>query len=92
MKKIVTLFAAVSALALSACGPDNAGACTAYIEKVNATYEECDVESTIEDSFCDSYADLDADCTEYFDCLGNAYTCEDDGTVSVDTSGCDGCA
>lgn len=70
---------------------DCADPCFAYVEKNKAIYEECGAESPVEDDFCEQYADSQNDCTEYLECLGNAYVCEDDGTVSNEADDCGEC-
>ena len=93
MKKIAIAFAGMTAaIALSACGPDNVQACKDYVAAVNAEYEACEIESNIDEgSTCpDSLNEGGADCTEYYGCLADGYTCND-GTMDIDTGDCTGC-
>lgn len=66
----------------------NEGQCEEYISKVNAEYELCDEEPPYDGSECEVFRDTDTDCSAAFQCLGDGYTCEEDGTVSMDVSEC----
>jgi hypothetical protein len=94
MKNAAVLLLLMSALPL-ACGPDNIKACEEYVDKVNGEYEECEVsEGTLDkDTSCpDTLNESGApDCTEYYGCLGDSYTCNEDGTVTSDGASCPGC-
>lgn len=89
-----------AALLLTGCGADVAGACENYIAAANACNEDYATAAgvdpatlTVDDAFCDAYADLkDQESVDYLDCLGAAYDAVDCSTVegysALDISGC----
>ncbi len=91
MKKYTLMFLGVfSAVAMSACGPDNVATCTEKVEAVNAL--ECidddsllDIETQCPESLNDSTIDQ----SEYYDCVYGQYTCNgDDGSYAVESADC----
>ena len=77
---------------LACLGQDNVGACEAYVDQVNAIFLECGADADLRrDSTCpDSLNEGDVDCTGYYKCLADAYSCTEEG-IEVDTSECAGC-
>ena len=60
------------AFALSGCGGhDNVAACEAWVEK--ATCGNTNFSTLVA---CGSYADLDCDISDYFDCLTENFSCD----------------
>lgn len=92
MKKIAIVFAALSALALSACGPDNVAACKAYVEHFNGLECLADGTDLDEATTCPESLNSGANCTEYYNCLTEAAQCDADGNFTNDISGCTGCS
>jgi len=91
MKKILaTLSVGCFAIGLmTACGPDNVGACTEAEDALNAAAEECELEANY-DLSCDSLSESTLDCTAYYGEVTDTAECAEDGTV--DFSYGDSCA
>ena len=91
MKKILaTLSVSCFALGLmTACGPDNVGACTEAETALNDAAEECDLDANY-DLSCESLDGSSADCTAYYSEVTDTATCADDGTVDFEYG--DACA
>lgn len=78
MSNTLALVLPLSLLGLLACQPDNVGACKAYVEKANAAYTECDLETQLDpEEQCPDTLQEGADCTAYYEQLGDSYKCED---------------
>jgi hypothetical protein len=88
MKKLLIGLAAVGAIALTACGPDNVAACTAYVEHFNGL--ECLADGADIDaaSTCPDSLNSGADLTGYYNCLIENSTCDGE---TLDTSGTTDC-
>lgn len=75
------LLLASLALALSACGYDNVGACEDWVASMECG--DYDYSSVVD---CSVYEDYNCDVADYFDCLTDNTTC-DDATGVADMSG-----
>jgi hypothetical protein len=90
-QRLVLLCLTVGVWTIAGCGPDNYAECTQFVESANAQYEACEEESPIPDSTCEPYRNVNANCTQFFECLTESYSCEEDGTMTTDTGACTGC-
>lgn len=76
----------------AACAPDNVTACREeFVSKVNDVYAQCGQEPRFDaDEICPDRLNDGEDCTGYFQCLGDAYACDEGtGLVTWDTDDCD---
>jgi hypothetical protein len=74
------------------CAPDNVTACRQdFVEKVNDVYAQCGQDARFDaDEICPDRLNDGEDCTGYFQCLGDAYQCDEaSGTVTWETDDCD---
>ena len=72
-------------------GFDNVEACEGYNSRLESVYTQCGI--TWDEAYevdCSIYADVSCDVSDYFECLGNAYSCNPDtNTVELgDTAAC----
>ena len=79
MQRAWSVIATVVVVAgLSACGGPNGNieACTTFVQQANAAIVECGGEPlyTVADTCPDSIG-TGPDCTAYYECLGNGYSC-----------------
>jgi len=68
------------------CGPDNVGECEKAETALTDAYDQCSVDYTT-DLQCDTYADYQGDCTEYFSTLASSAECGEDDVVTYDNTG-----
>ena len=90
MKKTAFAVLAVAAMALTACGVDNVAACKDAYAKINAL--ECIGDATLdaEASCPDTLNEGGLDCSDFYTCFGDGYTCDGD-TLQTDVADCPTC-
>jgi hypothetical protein len=86
MYKLLALpFIAILATSLTACAPDNVGACEDWVASMSCG--DNDFGSLVD---CSLYEETTCDIASYFDCLTENTTC-DEKTGVIDTTGWAGC-
>lgn len=70
MRRLLLAILPVIALGLSACGADNVKSCNDWKAKVACGSVSPDAIN------CEAYANSTCDISDYFDCLADAYVCE----------------
>jgi hypothetical protein len=84
MKKIAIAFAALSMMALSACGDGTKSACEEYLAHYNDL--EC-TGTALSDTYCDSEDGSVCERADYWTCLKDGTSCDGD-VPSIDTGDC----
>lgn len=96
---LVAAAAVAAVVMLVACEPPvfdgrtNREACIEMVTTVNHVYRSCDEDEPMDvDHWCPARLDLyEEDCTEYFDCLRDAYWCDSPGDVDNTKDECVKC-